>query len=299
MECNKIQLVAILSFIFLVQNIQGWGEEGHAITCKIAQARLTDAAADAVKQLLPAYANDDLSSVCTWADRVKFALRWTSALHYADTPPKLCNFQYARDCKDLNGVKDVCVVAAINNYTTQLLDYGKKDTQHNLTQALLFLSHYMGDVHQPLHTGFTTDKGGNTIDVHWYTRKQNLHHVSDDYNSHHHESSATISLSALLTEFLRFRFGMLTLLKQHKKDSMTITLMNTLRTFKKHHDKVADWEACSSDLATCPNVYASEGAKDACEYAYKDAPEDATLEGTLRLAQGGVRLAAALNNVFQ
>lgn len=49
MECNKIQLVAILSFIFLVQNIQGWGEEGHAITCKIAQARLTDAAADAMK----------------------------------------------------------------------------------------------------------------------------------------------------------------------------------------------------------------------------------------------------------
>lgn len=95
MECNKIQLVAILSLIFLVQNIQGWGEEGHSITCKIAQARLTDAAADAVKELLPAYANDDLSSVCTWADRVKFALRWTSALHYADTPPKVCNFQYA------------------------------------------------------------------------------------------------------------------------------------------------------------------------------------------------------------
>ncbi|XP_050894725.1 calcium-dependent protein kinase 2 [Lathyrus oleraceus] len=47
-----------------------------------AQARLTEAAADVVKQLLPAYANNDLSSVCTWADRVKFALRWTSAFHF-------------------------------------------------------------------------------------------------------------------------------------------------------------------------------------------------------------------------
>ncbi|CAI8605082.1 unnamed protein product [Vicia faba] len=285
MECNKIQLVAILSFIFLVQNIQGWGEEGHAITCKIAQARLTDAAADAVKQLLPAYANDDLSSVCTWADRVKFALRWTSALHYADTPPKLCNFQYARDCKDLNGVKDVCVVGAINNYTTQLLDYGKKDTQYNLTQALLFLSHFMGDVHQPLHTGFTTDKGGNTIDVHWYTRKQNLHHVWD----------------ANIIETAQERFYDNNI-DEYFKDIQT----NITKTWS---NEVADWEACSSDLATCPNVYASEGVKDACQYAYKDAPEDSTLEDdyflsrlpivSLRLAQGGVRLAATLNRIFQ
>lgn len=102
-------------------------------------------------------------------------------------------------------------------------------------------------------------------------------------------------------------------------------------------DEVADWEACSSDETTCPNVYASEGVKDACQYAYKDAPEDATLEGStssnlyhfcikldlldfltvmkqcladdyflsclpiisLRLVQGGVRLAATLNRIFQ
>jgi len=30
---------------------------------------------------------------------------------------------------------------------------------------------------QSLHVGFTSDKGGNTIDVHWDTRKTVLHHV--------------------------------------------------------------------------------------------------------------------------
>lgn len=34
---------------------------------------------------------------------------------------------------------------------------------------------------QPLHVGFTSDRGGNTINVHWYTRKQVLHHVSDTH----------------------------------------------------------------------------------------------------------------------
>jgi len=65
---------------------------------------------------------------------------------------------------------------------------------------------------QPLHTGFTTDKGGNLIDVHWFTRKQNLHHVSEP-NSHNHEPSATvcsISLSTILTDSVTYRFGMLT-----------------------------------------------------------------------------------------
>lgn len=47
----------------------------------------------------------------------------------------------------------------------------------NLTQALMFLSHFMGDVHQPLHVGFTTDAGGNSITVYWYNVKTNLHSV--------------------------------------------------------------------------------------------------------------------------
>lgn len=47
-----------------------------------------------------------------------------------------------------------------------------------MTEALLFLSHFMGDVHQPMHVGFTSDEGGNTIDLRWFTHKSNLHHVS-------------------------------------------------------------------------------------------------------------------------
>ena len=36
---------------------------------------------------------------------------------------------------------------------------------------------------QPLHVGFTSDKGANTIDVHWHKRKANLHHVSFPRNT--------------------------------------------------------------------------------------------------------------------
>ena len=58
------------------------------------QSRLNDAAAKAVKDLLPKSAENDLSKVCSWADHVKFIFPWSSALHYIDTPDDLCNYQY-------------------------------------------------------------------------------------------------------------------------------------------------------------------------------------------------------------
>ena len=43
----------------------------------------------------------------------------------------------------------------------------------------MFLAHFVGDVHQPLHCGHVEDRGGNSIIVRWYRRKTNLHHVWD------------------------------------------------------------------------------------------------------------------------
>ncbi|KAJ3708905.1 hypothetical protein LUZ61_012610 [Rhynchospora tenuis] len=39
----------------------------------------------------------------------------------------------------------------------------------------MFLAHFVGDIHQPLHCGFAADYGGNNIPVNWYDVKSNLH----------------------------------------------------------------------------------------------------------------------------
>ncbi|KAG6524193.1 hypothetical protein ZIOFF_014084 [Zingiber officinale] len=130
----------------------GWGIVGHQIICQITQDRLSESAVAAVKELLPAYAENDLSTLCSWADTIKFRYHWSSKLHYIDTPEDLCTYNYNRDCKDEDGVKGRCVSGAITNYTNQLLTYGSSadESQYNLTEALLFLSHLMGDIHQDL-----------------------------------------------------------------------------------------------------------------------------------------------------
>ncbi|MBA0712824.1 hypothetical protein Golax_011898, partial [Gossypium laxum] len=137
-----------------------------------------------VKELLPDYANGELASVCSWPDDIKWYYRWhwTSPLHYVDTPSFKCNYKYGRDCYDSAGRRNNCVTGAIFNYTKQLFSAYqgyKPKLKYNLTEALIFLAHYMADVHQPLHVGFTGDFGGSILKVRWYRKKTNLHHVWD------------------------------------------------------------------------------------------------------------------------
>lgn len=50
-----------------------------------------------MKKLLPEYANGELAAVCSWPDEIKRLpqWRWTSGLHFADTPDYKCNYEYS------------------------------------------------------------------------------------------------------------------------------------------------------------------------------------------------------------
>ncbi|KAI4299308.1 hypothetical protein L6164_032777 [Bauhinia variegata] len=267
--------------------VLGWGKEGHYAICKIAEEYLSEGALLAVKQLLPDSAGGDLAELCSWADEIRWHFHWSSALHYVDTPDFKCNYDYCRDCHDSYGHKDRCVTGAIYNYTMQLKSaYAdtKSELKYNLTEALLFLSHFVGDVHQPLHAGFTGDLGGNTIMVRWYRRKANLHHVWDNM----------IIDSALKT----FYDSELKVMIQAIQKNITDIWSND----------VTDWEHCAHNYTACPDWYASESVSLACKFAYRNATPGSTLEDDYflsrlpivekRLAQGGVRLAATLNRIF-
>ncbi|GER27183.1 endonuclease [Striga asiatica] len=276
-------------FIFLLMagiHVHGWGKEGHYAICKIAENYLTEEASAAVKALLPDIAEGDLANVCSWADQIKFHYRWSSPLHYVDTPDFRCNYQYCRDCHDSQKREDRCVTGAIHNYTLQLMpeqdDTNLSAAKYNLTEALMFLSHFIGDIHQPLHVGFIGDEGGNTITIRWFKRKTNLHHVWD----------TMIIESALKTFYNRDLATMIQSIQNN------ITKDAFVDTYSK--------ENCNGTV--CPDPYASESVSLACRFAYRNATPGSTLEDDYflsrlpvvekRLAQGAVRLAALLNKIF-
>jgi hypothetical protein len=121
-------------------HVYGWGPVGHSTVVRLAQSQLTDAASEWTRSVLPyGFAN--------W--------QWSRPLHYINIPDWSCNYHAERDCVD-----DICVAGAIRNYTKQL----ETEFDHiKLGEALNFLIHYVGDIHQPLHTGFVNDRGGNNV----------------------------------------------------------------------------------------------------------------------------------------
>ena len=44
----------------------------------------------------------------------------------------------------------------------------------------MFLVHFVGDLHQPLHCADDNDRGGNDVPVQLYTRSTKLHAVWDN-----------------------------------------------------------------------------------------------------------------------
>lgn len=262
-----------------------WGKEGHIMVCKVAERYLSEDAAAAVQELLPESAGGELSTVCPWADTMRFRYHWASPLHYANTP-NVCNFDFSRDCHNSRGEQGMCVVGAINNYTDQLYTYGDSSSKssYNLTESLMFLAHFVGDVHQPLHVGYEEDEGGNTITVHWYRRKANLHHVWD-----------VSIIDTVMKDFYN-----------KSLDTMVDALQTNLT--EGWSDDVGRWESCANKKATCANDYAIESINLACSYAYKDVVQNITLGDDYyltrypvvekRLAQAGVRLALILNRIF-
>jgi hypothetical protein len=102
----------LLMDMIVVRILQGQIQEvvtmvNGVIVGREAQALLNKEAEDAVQKLLPKYAEGDLASLCSWPDEIRFwyKYRWTGPLHYIDTPDFRCNYEYSRDCHNVQGEK--------------------------------------------------------------------------------------------------------------------------------------------------------------------------------------------------
>lgn len=153
-----------------------WGPLGHRIVARLAEAQLTPPVRAQVRQLLDAQGAHHLADVAVWADDLRDSdpalYRRTSRLHFVNFHAPDCLYDPPRDCR--NGG---CVVAAIDKYARILGDRSLPEAER--AQALDFVVHFVGDVHQPLHASYGDDAGGNDYQVRWQGRGTNLHRVWD------------------------------------------------------------------------------------------------------------------------
>lgn len=153
-----------------------WGAMGHETVAYIASNYVSSATKSYFQDLLGDTSADYLASVAAWADSYRYttAGKFSAPFHYIDAndnPPSSCGVDLDRDCGD-----EGCIVRALQNYTTILLD--QTASSANLQIAAKMVIHFAGDIGQPLHCE-ALEVGGNDIDVQYDGDDTNLHAAWD------------------------------------------------------------------------------------------------------------------------
>ncbi|MET0289702.1 MAG: S1/P1 nuclease [Pseudoxanthomonas sp.] len=169
-------ILASAALLLVTGPALAWGSLGHRLVADLAWTDMTPKAKAEAAKLLKGEADPTLSGIASWADELRRSDpslgRRSASWHYVNIAEEGCQYEANRDCRDGN-----CVVEAIRRQSAILAD--RKRSKAERLQALKFVVHFVGDVHQPLHAGYGHDKGGGDRQINFEGRGTNLHAVWD------------------------------------------------------------------------------------------------------------------------
>ena len=171
--CNNKLAKSILIGCFLISifSLSAYNVVGHRIISDIAYKNLTSKARKQVDNVL---GKRGIIYTSAWADEIR------SDNTYAYSYP--WHYQNLEHGLTEDGIKHLLenptaegehLFFALDQMITRL----KKDKKD--AEALKFLVHFVGDLHQPLHLGRSENKGGNGVSITWFGRTTNIHSTWD------------------------------------------------------------------------------------------------------------------------
>lgn len=234
-----------------------WGLTGHRVIGQIAEEYLSKKAKKEVKRIL---GTETLADVANWMDFIK-----SEPTYDHMKPWHYCTIPEGKTYTEVGAPEEGDVVWAINKFVGELKSDTLTLTEEQL--ALKSLVHLIGDIHQPLHVGNGTDRGGNDVKVKYFWRDSNLHRVWD--------SGIIDGQNLSYSEWV-------------------------LRINHTSKEDVANWQAASIDdwtkeaMALHSSVYDIGEGNLNYRYDY-----DHIKQVEERLLLAGVRLAGVLNDIFE
>ncbi len=162
----------LLTLVSFSGSVLAWGQTGHRVTGAIAEKFLDANAKAQVNAILP---DESLAEASTYPDEMRsdpseFWRKTASPYHYVTVP-------VGKTYAEVGAPKQGDSVTALAHFTEVLKD--KNSSLADKQLALRFIVHIIGDLHQPLHAGNGTDKGGNDFKVKFFWKDSNLHRVWD------------------------------------------------------------------------------------------------------------------------
>ncbi|MEO2064565.1 MAG: S1/P1 nuclease [Christiangramia sp.] len=236
-----------------------WGKTGHRATAEIAEEHLSKKAQKAISKILD---GRSLAFVANYADDIKSdpAYRQYSPWHYVNIEPD--EEQYVAENASENGD----LVQAIRKCVSVLED--EKAPLKEKQFYLKMLVHFMGDLHQPFHVGHASDKGGNDVQVRWFSEGSNIHRVWDSD----------------MIDFYQMSYTELA----HNTDDLDKNEVKTIQ-----QGNLLDWVYESREIAE--DLYSGVNSGDKLGYKYMYEHMPTVLH---QLQKGGLRLAKVLNDIY-
>jgi hypothetical protein len=312
--CAMLVLVCVI-----VVPAWSWGCKGHQIVALIAEKHLNSRARAMVMQILAGSPiSPDLRRYCgdsgldafadgsPWADDERSIKPDTAGWHFIDIPRGAPQGDIAQYCPPRDG----CVTSAIADQLNLLRD--DRTNAQVRADALRYVIHFVGDLHQPLHTTTNDDRGGNCVPVAFFDHaaeetnpakedyRPNLHGVwdTDIIERYAHGRTAQQIADELESKF-KSQIGSwesepvdLAAWSWEGHDVAENTVYDDLPT-KVAIEKPQEVKTCADDdhISTrMLNLNEKIGAD------YENAAENAMQE---QLAKAGARLAAVLNSVWK
>lgn len=260
---KKTLIALLIAGATIIQSpAHAFGANGHRITGTIAEAFLSEKARAELHDIMGI---ESLAQTSTWPDEMRsnpadYWKKTTPPWHYVSVPD-------GKTYLDVGAPPEGDAYTALAAFRKDLLD--PKSSQAIKRRAVSFIVHIIGDLHQPLHVGNGTDRGGNDFKVEFFWEQSNLHRVWD--------SGLIDSQELSFTEFSAW-------------------LIPTISAEDVQNWKQTDplvWMAESQAIRM--NIYPSQAnARLSYDYRYEHIP---TIK--IRLKQAGVRIAHYLNAIFQ
>lgn len=268
--------------VFAARPALAWGEFGHHTTASIAWANVTPETRRALSQLLRAEASlgtpacrvRNLEEASYWPDCIRRdAWRWAYSFAWHYQTMNVCKpYDPRANCSGGN-----CVTGQIERSRRVLAD--KSLPAAARLEALAWLTHFVGDLHMPLHSGDHDDRGGNDLDAKYgMAPGRNLHAIWDGPQA---ERGITSAVPPLIRRY-------------SAEDRAALETGN-----------VADWGRESWELAR-NLVYRKAYERDPCEAGEKPTEvvwSNEDIEASIptlqrRISQAGLRLARLLDQAI-
>ncbi|WP_337846403.1 S1/P1 nuclease [Sphingomonas sp.] len=182
---RRILALFALAASFVATPALAYWEYGHQTVATIADKNVKPETRRAIDRLLarqalletPTCSAKTLEEASVWADCIKpLGVRFSYAYNWHYQNVNICKpFTLRGNCPDGN-----CVSAQIERGVKLLQD--KDVPVREKVMALAFLTHFVGDLHQPLHAGDKGDLGGNRARTDYGIygpERLNLHSIMD------------------------------------------------------------------------------------------------------------------------